>query len=410
MSHEQEVDLVKRILSVFLVIVLMLTLTYGLSSAVDTSESIGVFRNLIKVEVNGQRVILDNFLYNGRTYVPMREVAELLGKEVGWNSYSKTASIFDVSYEKSALSTLLPSETGYSWIYNGFAEYGHTMTLNSITDAPSQRVYTITGEVDDMSGGEGLIGGSISIRYILTGNSLIQEKAELRMLDSKFNRLTLIKTPLVAGTTWTQTAADKNGNTARIDAMIRKVEIIGGKTQYTVYYDDVNSAYFEERIIREGVGVISVEKLLELSDMSFPAGYYLYISGILKEIPITLYFPNSTADQVYPETRNLMVIDGGVARAAVLGLIQGPQTQGLVASIAEGTELLDIRIRDGICTVDFSKEFITNHPGGSAGELMTLSSILKTLTQFDAIDKVQILVDGKTGATLGNILLDKPME
>lgn len=401
----------KRTSIIFLLTILFLALTYGFSSAVDTSESIDVYRNLIKVDVNNQRVTMDNFLYNGTTYVPIREVAELLGKEVGWNSYNKTASIIDATYDKIPLSKLLPNVSGYSWIYNGFAEYGHTMTLKSIVDDPNQRIYTITGEVEDMSGGESLADGSISIRYILSGNELIQEKAELRMLDSKFDRLTLIKTPLVAGTTWTQDAIDKDGNSSRINATIKKVEIVdGNKMQYTVHYDDVNSAYFEERIIREGVGVVSVEKLLELSDTSFSAGYTLYVSGILKEMPILLYFPNSSADQVYPETRDLMIIDGGVARAAMLGLIQGPRSQGLVASLADGTKLLDISISNGLCTVDFSKEFVENHSGGSAGELVTLSSIVKTLTQFDSIDRVQILVEGKAGATLGNILLDKPLQ
>jgi hypothetical protein len=401
----------KRISSIFLLTILILALTFGFSSAVDTSESIDVFRNLIKVDVNNQRVTMDNFLYNGTTYVPIREVAELFGKEVGWNAYNKTASILDVTYEKIPLSALLPSELGYSWIYNGFAEYGHTMTLNNIEDDPTQRIYTITGEVDDMSGGESFADNSISIQYILSGNELIQEKAELHMLDSKFDRLTLIKTPLVAGTTWTQDAIDKDGNSSRISAIIKKVEIVDdNKTQYTIRYDDVNSAYFEERIIREGVGVVSVEKLLELSDTSFPAGYTLYVSGILKEMPILLYFPISSGDQVYPETRNMMIIDGGVARAAILGLIQGPQSQGLVASLAEGTKLLDISVSDGLCTVDFSKEFVENHSGGSAGELVTLASIVKTLTQFDSIEQVQILVEGKAGATLGNILLDKPLQ
>lgn len=400
----------KRLLSMFVILTVVLTLSYGLSNGADTSEAIKVYRNLIKVEVNGKRVIMDNFLYNGRTYVPMREISELLSKEVGWNAYSKTASIFDVSYEKAALSALLPDRTGYSWIYNGFAEYGHTMTLDEIIDTQTQRIYKISGEVEDMSGGEGDINGDLSIRYILMGNTLIQEKSEQRMLDSKFNRLTLIKTPLVAGTTWTETLLDKNGNAAKVDSIIKKVEIVeGGKKQYTVYYDDVNSEYYEERLIREGVGVVSVEKLLELSDMSFSAGYFLHLSGLLNEMPLILYFPNSLADQVYPETRNLLVVDGGVARAAVQGLIWGPQTPGLLPSIPEGTVLLDISINSGICTVDFSKEFIENHSGGSAGELITLTSIIKTLTQFETIDSVQILVEGKTGATLGNIILDKPL-
>jgi hypothetical protein len=68
---------------VLLIIVLILTLAYGFSNGLDRSESINVFRNLIKVEVDGNLVTMDNFLYNDRTYVPMREVAELLGTEVG---------------------------------------------------------------------------------------------------------------------------------------------------------------------------------------------------------------------------------------------------------------------------------------------------------------------------------------
>ena len=93
-----------------------------------------------------------------------------------------------------------------------------------------------------------------------------------------------------------------------------------------------------------------------------------------------------------------------------MGLIWGPQTEGLRATIPEGTRLLGISIVNGLCTVDFSKEFVDNHSGGSAGEIMTLTSILKTLQEFPSIDKVQILVEGQKGATLGNILLDKPLE
>jgi hypothetical protein len=309
------------------------------------------------------------------------------------------------------LEALLPNVTGYSWIYNGFAEYGHTMTLDSITDEPTRRIYTIKGEIADMSDGEGTMNRDITIRYILTGNQLVQEKTEDLMLDSKFDRITLIKTPLEAGTTWNEILMDKSGNSGEIDAIIKKVEILAnGQKEYTVHYNDVNSPYYEERVIREGVGVVSVEKWLELKDSSFPVSYFLYVSGVMMEMPITLYFPNASAEQVLPEVRTLLVVDGGVARAAVEGLIRGPQTQGLAASIPEGTILHDISISNGICTVDFSKEFVENHPGGSAGETMTLNSIVKTLTQFDTIDQVQILVEGESGATLGNIILDKPLE
>ena len=52
----------------------------------------------------------------------------------------------------------------------------------------------------------------------------------------------------------------------------------------------------------------------------------------------------------------------------------------------------------------------SNHSGGSAGETMTLASIVNYLTEFDTIDRVQVLVEGKSGETLGQILLDHPLE
>jgi spore germination protein GerM len=63
-----------------------------------------------------------------------------------------------------------------------------------------------------------------------------------------------------------------------------------------------------------------------------------------------------------------------------------------------------------ICTIDLSSEFIEDHSGGSAGELMTLASIVNTLTEFPSIQKVMILVKGQAGATLGNIILDKALD
>jgi len=380
------------------------------SGGVDTSEMVRVYRNLIRVEVNGSPVTMDNFLYNNRTYVPMREVAELLGKDVRWNAYTSTAGISDLIYERDALAALLPLETGHTWIYNGFAEYGHTMTLDRIEEASNRRTYVLSGEVSDSSDGEGSLGRGISLNYILQGNALIQEKTAPMMLDSKFDRLTLIETPLVAGTTWTETLMDQSGRTAKIDAIIQKVEIVDGKKQFTVRHQEVGSPYYEVRVFREGAGILSFEKLLQLPDSSFPVSYSLYMGGKLTQVPVTLYFATPQADGVLPEIRTMLVSDGAVARAAVMGLIWGPQSEDLRATIPEGTRLLGISIANGLCTVDFSKEFVDNHPGGSAGEIMTLSSILKTLQEFPSIEKVQILVEGQKGATLGNILLDKPLE
>jgi hypothetical protein len=314
-------------------------------------------------------------------------------------------------FEKEALSALLPAEIGYTWIYNGFAEYGHTMTLDALIESENSSVYEISGDVADMSGGEGNLDTALTIKYILSGNTLVQEKTEEMMLDSKFDKLTLIQTPLAAGNTWTEEVSDPDtGETVTLSSTIEAAEMLDGAMQYTVRYEDTASNYYELRVLREGVGVISVEKLLQLTESDFPAGYSLYKSGMLSEVTMDLYFGAPNADGVLPESRTLLISDGAVARAAIEALLWGPQSPDLYPTLPEGTRLLDISIADGTCTVDFSQEFLDNHPGGSAGELMTLGSIVQTLKQFDGIERVQILVEGRTGETLGHVLLDEPLE
>jgi spore germination protein GerM len=219
----------KKIFICCLILALVTILASSLSFGADWSEMISVHRNKVNLEVNSVRVTVDNFSYNGTTYVPIRAVAELLGKEVFWNANTKVASI-----------------------------------------------------------------------------------------------------------------------------------------------NDIDISRFES-------------------------------------ISLNLYFPDRNAQNVFLEKREMLVLDAAVGKAAVQGLINGPAESDLVPSIPEGTRLLNIYILDKVCYVDFSREFIDNHSGGSAGEMMTLASIVNTLTDFDSIDMVQILVEGKSGETLGNIRLDGPL-
>ena len=317
----------------------------------------------------------------------------------------------EVVFEKEALSALLPTQIGYQWIYNGFAEYGHHMTLDAILESEDSSIYEISGEVADMSGGEGNLEVALTLRYILSGDSIVQEKTEEMMLDSKFDRLTLIKLPFKVGNSWTEIVTDPDtSDEVTLNSTIEAAEMVDGAMQYTVRYLDPDSDYFEVRVIREGVGVVSVEKLLELTGGDFPVSYFLYISGMLEEVTMDLYFGAPNADGVLPESRTVLVADGAVARAAIQELLWGPQSLNLYPSMPEGTRLLGISLSGGVCTVDFSQEFLDNHPGGSAGEMITLGSIVQTLKQFEGIDKVQILVEGRIGETLGHVLLDEPLE
>ena len=77
--------------------------------------------------------------------------------------------------------------------------------------------------------------------------------------------------------------------------------------------------------------------------------------------------------------------------------MRGPR----LLTIPAGTVLKEINIRpDGLCRVDFSKELVANHSGGSLGESLTVYSIVNTLTQFPSVKQVQFLVDGQYVKTI----------
>ncbi|NLK45021.1 MAG: hypothetical protein GX300_11590 [Tissierellia bacterium] len=76
-------------------VVMTLMLMTSFTFAESLMQTIEVIFNSVNLEVNGKKVEADNILYNGTTYVPIRAVAEMLGKEVGWNQETWTASIND---------------------------------------------------------------------------------------------------------------------------------------------------------------------------------------------------------------------------------------------------------------------------------------------------------------------------
>lgn len=79
----------------FLIGLLLSILLLGIAHGKDYQEQIEVQFNLIRLTVNGEEVQADNILYKDTTYVPIRAVAEMLGKEVTWDQETRTAGIND---------------------------------------------------------------------------------------------------------------------------------------------------------------------------------------------------------------------------------------------------------------------------------------------------------------------------
>lgn len=83
----------------------------------------------------------------------------------------------------------------------------------------------------------------------------------------------------------------------------------------------------------------------------------------------------------------------------------------IVPSIPEGTKLLRVYPYGKQLILDFSKEIVDNHPGGTSAEMMTIYSIVNTmLYNLPDFDSVYITVGGMPRETLaGHIDISEPI-
>ena len=90
-----------------------------------------------------------------------------------------------------------------------------------------------------------------------------------------------------------------------------------------------------------------------------------------------------------------------------------PAPAPLVSAIPAGATLRALYLTDrGDAFVDLSAEARTRHSGGALDELFTVYSIVNALTtNLPAVNRVQILVDGKEVDTLaGHVDLRHPLQ
>ena len=102
-----------------------------------------------------------------------------------------------------------------------------------------------------------------------------------------------------------------------------------------------------------------------------------------------------------------------VGTAALEALLEGPDSfeddYGLSSAVPEGTQLLDLKIADGIARVDLTSEFESG--GGSASMQMRLAQVVYTITQFPTVKGVFFSLDGDPIDILGGegIIIDHPL-
>jgi len=95
----------------------------------------------------------------------------------------------------------------------------------------------------------------------------------------------------------------------------------------------------------------------------------------------------------------------GIGAATLRALLAGPTPEeaasGLGTAIPSGTRLLGLIIKEGVATVDLSRQFEVT--GNEEGVTVALAQVTCTIDQFDTVTGVRFAIDGKdVGVVSGN--------
>jgi len=119
---------------------------------------------------------------------------------------------------------------------------------------------------------------------------------------------------------------------------------------------------------------------------------------------VTLFFLADDDDLLHKETREIAAGPTAAEEAerALAELIKGSE-KGLVSPLPPETRVRQVFVaKDGLATVDFSRDIVEKFSYGSTMELEAVYAVVNTLTfNFKAVKRVIILVEGAEKETLG---------
>lgn len=129
------------------------------------------------------------------------------------------------------------------------------------------------------------------------------------------------------------------------------------------------------------------------------------------ELSAPLYFQRTGSRALGYELRIFRLREDELPTEAVLAaLVAGPEDSSLTRLIPEGVTVHSARVDAGVCYVDFSAQLLQTVPADEESQILILSSVVETLCGLDAVQTVQILVDGETVSQYGYVDISQPLE
>lgn len=135
------------------------------------------------------------------------------------------------------------------------------------------------------------------------------------------------------------------------------------------------------------IGVMNAESFIENAGKEINA---------YEKVDLRLYFANESGDYLVEENRRNVVYNSNISleKLVVEKLVEGPMAEGVYPTINPTTKVVNVTVKDGICYVDLSGDFL-NQPYNVTSDV-TIYSITNSLAELSNVNKVQISVDGQT--------------
>lgn len=166
-------------------------------------------------------------------------------------------------------------------------------------------------------------------------------------------------------------------------------------------------------------GVEGVRITVNGSEISYRDRQVFYPSDIVLsgaeeepiEVSAALYFRRADSGELGFELRVFRLTESeDPALAVLLALLAGPEDEGLSPLLPEGLEVNNLRVDDGVCSVDLSAALLDSVPEDPEEQRLVLTSLVNTLCSLDTVTAVQLLVDGEALERYGTIDTSRPLE
>lgn len=135
------------------------------------------------------------------------------------------------------------------------------------------------------------------------------------------------------------------------------------------------------------IGVMNAESFIENAGNEINA---------YEKVDLRLYFANESGDYLVEENRRNVVYSSNISleKLVVEKLVEGPMEAGVYPTINPTTKVLSVTVKDGICYVNLSGDFLSQ-PYNVTSDV-TIYSITNSLVELSNVNKVQISIDGDT--------------